>query len=293
MTLFSRKLIQLLTSQTKRNNFHTTSILSLFWEKDEKSGYKDNRKEFSKRDLIREGLKELKTEIALWSQEVKERFEDDPVLIYRPGETDVQWTFNTEDSLKSWKVTSDKDNNEGYSTCSLTLNKYGNAVFSGELDTRVPKDGRTKRAGYCNMQTQQFRRSFKREAYLDWTCYNMLVLKVRGDGRSYMINIGTKGYYDILWNDMYHFVLYTRGGPYWQIAKIPFSKFFLSSKGRIQDRQFPLPLNRITSFGFSVGDKINGQFSLEMQYIGMEFDPNHTEEFAYEMYTTDRFIAGV
>ncbi|KAI4468463.1 complex i intermediate-associated protein 30 [Holotrichia oblita] len=157
MTLFSRKLIQLLTSQTKRNNFHTTSILSLFWEKDEKSGYKDNRKEFSKRDLIREGLKELKTEIALWSQEVKERFEDDPVLIYRPGETDVQWTFNTEDSLKSWKVTSDKDNNEGYSTCSLTLNKYGNAVFSGELDTRVPKDGRTKRAGYCNMQTQQFR----------------------------------------------------------------------------------------------------------------------------------------
>ncbi|GJQ66294.1 hypothetical protein Trydic_g4340 [Trypoxylus dichotomus] len=223
---------------------------------------------------------------------MKDRFESDPVLVYRPGETDVQWKFGTEDSLRIWNVTSDKDNNEGHSTCSLTLNKYGNAVFSGELDTRVPKDGKTKRAGYCNMQTQKFRRSFKREAYLDWTCYNMLVMKVRGDGRSYMINVGTKGYYDILWNDMYHFVLYTRGGPYWQIAKVPFSKFFLSSKGRIQDKQFPLPLSRITSFGFSIGDKVNGSFNLEIQYIGMEFDPNHTEEFAYEMYETDRFIAG-
>lgn len=42
-----------------------------------------------------------------------------------------------------------------------------------------------------------------------------------------------------------------------------------------------------------MGDKITGPFSLEIQYIGMEFDPNHTEEFAYEMYATDKYIANV
>lgn len=52
--------------------------------------------------------------------------------------------------------------------------------------------------------------------------YNMLVMRVRGDGRSYMLNIATKGSYDILWNDMYHYVLYTRGGPYWQVSRVIF-----------------------------------------------------------------------
>lgn len=63
-------------------------------------------------------------------------------------------------------------------------------------------------------------KSFKRETYLDWTPYNMLVMKVRGDGRSYFLNISTKGYFDISWNDTYHYVLYTRGGPYWQITRV-------------------------------------------------------------------------
>jgi hypothetical protein len=37
-------------------------------------------------DLIREGLKELKGEIKLWKDEVKDHLKDDPILAYRPGE---------------------------------------------------------------------------------------------------------------------------------------------------------------------------------------------------------------
>lgn len=72
--------------------------------------------------------------------------------------------------------------------------------------------------------------------------------------------------------------------------QIPFSKFFLASKGRIQDRQGPIALNQISHFGITLGDKINGKFNLEIDYIGLEFDPNHHEEFAYEMYQTSKYL---
>lgn len=74
------------------------------------------------------------------------------------------------------------------------------------------------------------------------------------------------------------------------IFQIPFSKFFLASKGRIQDRQAPIPLNKITSFGITAGERYGGEFSLEIDYIGLEYDPSHTEDFAYEMYKTQKYI---
>lgn len=157
------------------------------------------------------------------------------------GETDIVWEFNSAEALDQWVLTSDKDHNEGYSSCSLTMNNYSKGVFSGmylliylfplkksvvlltilgELNTRVPKDGNIKRSGYCNMRSIRARKSFKRDSYLDWTMYNVLVMRVRGDGRSYMLNLATTGYFDVMWNDVYNYVLFTRGGPYWQVAKV-------------------------------------------------------------------------
>ncbi|KAK7789067.1 hypothetical protein R5R35_002564 [Gryllus longicercus] len=262
-----------------------------FWEKDIKSGY-GSKEKHSRIQMIRDGLQELRNEIGLWKDEITEKLHCDPIVCYRPGEVDVMWKFDNPESLSRWVATSDCDHGEGFSNCNLSITSGKKCLFSGTLNTTVPKDGRIKKAGYCNMCCHRARKSFKREAYFEWNQYTHIVLRVRGDGRSYLLNLATSGYYDIMWNDVFHYVLFTRGGPYWQITKIPFSKFFLGSKGRVQDKQYPIPLNRITSLGISVGDGINGPFNLEIDYIGLEFDPTHQEKFAYEMYRTDNFIAG-
>lgn len=191
-----------------------------------------------------------------------------------------------------WVATADSDHNQGTSTAVLEKSPAGHGLFKGNLTVDVPKDGRIKRSGYCNIRSQRARKSFKRETYLDWSVYNTLVMKVRGDGRPYLINISCEGYFDNTWNDIYHYVLFTRGGPHWQTTRIPFSKFFLASKGRVQDKQFPIPLNKVTNFGFSVSSRggFEGNFNLELDFIGLEFDPDTTEEFAYEMYKQDKFI---
>ncbi|XP_046992168.1 complex I intermediate-associated protein 30, mitochondrial [Schistocerca americana] len=275
-----------------RNIYTSRQTLSSFYESDRKSGYTKSDKKVSRLELIRNGLKELKKEIFIWKDEIKEKLESDPILIYRPGETDILWKFDSPHILHQWVTTADSDHKEGYSKCDLNISADGTAVFSGSLSCEVPKDGRIKKSGYCNMKSVRPQKSFKRDAYYNWCMYTHLVLKVRGDGRTYILNLSTAGYYDIMWNDMYTYVLHTRGGPYWQLTKIPFSKFILASKGRLQDKQCPIPLDKVTNVGISLGDKINGPFSLELDYIGLEFDPSHTEEFAYEMYQTPKFLVG-
>ncbi|CAH0690096.1 unnamed protein product [Spodoptera exigua] len=285
-------------SLTKTNSFSYSKPLLissqrwLFHESSRKGGYETEHK-ISNIQHLKNGLRELKEEFKLFGEEVKELIITDPLLVARPGETDIIWCFNEPSKLDSFTTTCDSDHNEGFSKCSFEMSSAGRGLFHGYLDTRVPKDGRIKKAGYCAMRSKRVRKSFKRAGTFDWHLYNTLVLKVRGDGRSYLLNISCEGFYDITWNDIYHYVLYTRGGPYWQIAKIPFSKFVLGSKGRIQDKQTRFRFDRVTHFGISCGDKINGRFDLEIEYIGLEFDPTHNEEFAYEMYKTDKYIVGV
>ena len=67
---------------------------------------------------------------------------------------------------------------------------------------------------------RRLQKSFKRDSFLDWSQYTHVVLRVRGDGRSYMLNLASMGYFDIMWNDIYSYPLYTRGGPYWQVTRV-------------------------------------------------------------------------
>lgn len=47
-------------------------------------------------------------------------------------------------------------------------------------------------------------------------------------------------YADVTWGDSHSYPLHTHGGPYWQYEKIPFSRFFHTVSGRIQDRQYSI-----------------------------------------------------
>lgn len=64
---------------------HTSNVNKTFWERSKKAGYEPDFKNISKKKLILDGLKELKQEIALWRDEVTEKLESDPILVYRPG----------------------------------------------------------------------------------------------------------------------------------------------------------------------------------------------------------------
>lgn len=75
-------------------NIYTTPVNETFWEREKKSGYAKKMPALPSKKMIIDGLQELKQEIALWKSEIKEKFESDPILVFRPGEIDVSWKFS-------------------------------------------------------------------------------------------------------------------------------------------------------------------------------------------------------
>lgn len=199
-------------------------------------------------------------------------------------QTSVAWEFRSPEDLQKWMVSSDEEIG-GKSQAFLKLGSNDQtALFYGVLNNEVPRDGDTKFSGYCALRTKTPKGSFNRKLSYDWSKFNVLHLRVRGDGRPWMVNIQPEMYFYTQWEDLYSYFMYTRGGPYWQDVKIPFSKFFLTSRGKIQDRQYPLSTDKITTLGFTLADRANGPFQLEIDFIGLCKDETHTEEFAYELY---------
>lgn len=76
-------------------------------------------------------------------------------FLYVLGEIDIFWRFYDDTSLDHWIVTSDSDHAEGFSKCDLHISQQGYGLFSGNLCSRVPKDGRIQNSGYCNMLTKR------------------------------------------------------------------------------------------------------------------------------------------
>lgn len=65
------------------------------------------------------------------------------------------WKFNKEASLDNWIYTSDNDHGEGFSKCNMEISDQGYCLFSGELCSKIPKDGKIQNSGYCNMMTKR------------------------------------------------------------------------------------------------------------------------------------------
>ncbi|XP_006001615.1 complex I intermediate-associated protein 30, mitochondrial [Latimeria chalumnae] len=244
---------------------------------------------------LQAGVEGIKKHFGLLKQEVVEKWvgpEGQSLHIHVLEKTKVIWEFRSTESLEQWLVSSDQEVG-GKSEAYLKLGRNNQtALFYGSLCTEVPRDGETRYSGYCTLRSKQQYASFNRKKQFDWSRFNTLHLRIRGDGRPWMINIASEIYFSHQKNDLYNYFLFTRGGPYWQDIKIPFSKFFLSSQGRIQDGQYPLWLDKINTIGFTLGDKVDGPFQLEIDFIALCSDMAHTEEFAYEKYKRNPEVKG-
>ena len=261
-----------------------------FWEPTKRGDWKYDVarrqvNEMTIESIIYYGHKVFWEELVRWVREWRSFLHHDLPYYEEPREENVIWKFDNEDSISQWIVSKDSDWGEGFSTATFERSPAGHGIFHGFLDTKTfPKDRTITRVGWTFASCPPATRPFGKEGYYEWHAFTHMVLRVRGDGRTYAISIRTPGQFNLTAFDVYTFGLYTTGGPYWQYVRIPFSRFIFTNKGAVQDVQEPIDLCEIRSFGIGCMDKIHGPFRLEIDSIALSYDPTWEETCQYEKY---------
>lgn len=139
--------------------------------------------------------------------------------------------------------------------------------FEGNLNLDLP-EGRPDliRLGYAMFRTRDPEAGFMGLAgpeFHDWSMFNQLALRVRGDFRRYFINIQAETPYP---TDLYQHRLFLKTPGQWETVTVPFSSFILTNGGVIQEQQ-QLDTEHVRSVGIGLIDGQYGPYRLDIDWI--------------------------
>lgn len=155
-------------------------------------------------------------------------------------------SFGNADSLESWTSVNDGVMG-GVSKGGFTRSGEGTLLFTGDLSL-------ANNGGFASIRMQP--------GEFGLTGTSEIVVKTRGDGRTYWVDLRVSNQMSA---SSYRAFLPTTAGE-WKETLIPFTDFKLQSFGRELPSK-PINPASITSVGFTLADKKEGPFSLEIEYI--------------------------
>jgi len=120
--------------------------------------------------------------------------------------------------------------------------------FSGEVSFE-------NNGGFASIRshTQQF----------DLSSYSGLILRLRGDGKSYKLSLRT----DLFFDGVSYQIAFTTEKDTWQDVTLPFAGFTPTHHGIKLSTVAPMDTAKITSFGLFISDRQEGPFQLEIAWI--------------------------
>jgi monofunctional biosynthetic peptidoglycan transglycosylase len=168
----------------------------------------------------------------------------------RASDPSILTAFDTQSRNLDWYIVNDTVmGGRSNSRVEIVDNRL---VFSGELNT--------KGGGFASTRSEP--------AQLDLGGVTSLVLKVRGDGRSYQMRLMSAK------TRISYSANFTTEQAKWLEIELPVTSFLPTWRGRKLNRP-PIDPDDVTSIGFMIADNRDGPFTLEVDWVGLDFkEPN-------------------
>lgn len=166
--------------------------------------------------------------------------------------------FTTPQSMNQWQAVNDGVMG-GVSTGTFRRTSENTLVFSGTLSLKNNGGFASirSRPGACGIESG-----------------DCLITRVKGDGRSYILNLYTKSRRMAF---SYRAPLPTTQGT-WINVSVPIADFVPTSFGRKVNGLGPVDPTQIVAVGFMLSDKQPGPFQLEIETVGIRSRENDPEQ---------------
>lgn len=176
----------------------------------------------------------------------------------------VLYDFVEPETINNFDLITDQDVG-GKSVATMSTSDNGRLLFKGKLSTELDQGSNVDHSGFCGIRSKPVIGLFDKIETVDMTYYDAVDIKYRGDGRCYFLNMQTESMMLLNQYDLFQAFLFTKGGPYWEVERVPFTKFLMTYQGYLQDEQ--VDFSNIRTLGVSISDKKSGPFGLEIEYI--------------------------
>ncbi|TRX94025.1 hypothetical protein FHL15_005103 [Xylaria flabelliformis] len=196
------------------------------------------------------------------------------------------YDFHNADSIESCKTLSDKDIG-GFSTVALdwvprsqsepeAIQGPGYARFHGTISTKLPPNKPDiQRSGYAAWRTLDQKATIFGKSLFNIDMYTYLALRIRSDGRSYLVNIQTES---VVPTDLHQHRLFAKRPGEWETVLIKWNDFVRTNHGFVVEPQTEMLRQKVRTLGIGLTDRVPGPFSLCIERIWTTNDMKEGEE---------------
>ncbi|KAK7740613.1 hypothetical protein SLS62_011085 [Diatrype stigma] len=134
------------------------------------------------------------------------------------------------------------------------------ARFRGTISTALPPNRPSvQRTGYAAFRTLDRPPTIFGKSVWDIDMYTYLALRVRSDGRSYLINVQTES---VVPEDLHQHRLFARRPGAWETVLVRWNDFVRTNHGFAVEPQGEMLRQRVRSIGLGLTDRVPGPFEL-------------------------------
>ncbi|KAI1825827.1 complex I intermediate-associated protein 30-domain-containing protein [Xylaria intraflava] len=183
--------------------------------------------------------------------------------------------FDSPDSITTCKTLSDRDIG-GYSKVNLEwvprsqtapepIQGPGYARFHGKISNDLPLGKPDiKRSGYAAWRTLDPKPTLFGKVLFNIDMYTYLALRIRSDGRSYLVNIQTES---VVPTDLHQHRLFTKRPGEWETVLIKWNDFVRTNHGFVVEPQTEILRQKVRTVGIGLTDRVPGPFELCIERI--------------------------